>query len=94
VLLRGDDERRRFAAFAVDVTMRDAGNRVLVERVLPYREGRCQFLGDDDRCTIYEDRPQSCREFECAPFYNARGIGRHARFLELNPRVERLLSEL
>lgn len=24
---------------------------------------RCMFLGDDDRCTIYDHRPGACREF-------------------------------
>jgi Fe-S-cluster containining protein len=23
----------------------------------------CRFLGDDNRCTVYEDRPQACRDF-------------------------------
>lgn len=23
----------------------------------------CVFLGDDNRCTVYEDRPQACRDF-------------------------------
>jgi uncharacterized protein len=23
----------------------------------------CPFLGDDNRCTVYEDRPQACRDF-------------------------------
>ena len=53
-----------FAPFCVEVQV-DAGACVTTERVLPYRDGRCQFLGDDDRCTIYEDRPANCRRFEC-----------------------------
>lgn len=27
------------------------------------RTAPCPFLGKDDRCTIYSDRPKSCREF-------------------------------
>ncbi|HLJ53475.1 MAG TPA: YkgJ family cysteine cluster protein [Chthonomonadaceae bacterium] len=27
------------------------------------RESPCAFLGEDNRCTVYEDRPQSCRDF-------------------------------
>ena len=54
-----------------------SGERVVVERVLPYRDGRCQFLADDDRCTIYDDRPLSCRQFECTLSYNTTGVGRH-----------------
>ena len=23
----------------------------------------CPFLGDDNRCTVYEDRPQACRDY-------------------------------
>jgi Fe-S-cluster containining protein len=38
-------------------------------------------------CTIYEDRPASCRAFECVRFFNSEGVGRHGRFLELNPDV-------
>lgn len=29
-------------------------------------EHRCVLLGDDDRCRVYEDRPQQCRTF---PFW-------------------------
>ena len=47
--------------------------RLTFERVLPYVDGRCQFLGDDDRCTIYDDRPANCRRFECAPGYHHAG---------------------
>lgn len=33
---------------------------------------RCKFLGDDNRCTIYEKRPQICRDYsqEQCPFHN------------------------
>jgi Fe-S-cluster containining protein len=100
VLLRGD-EPRRFAPFAVSVPIEqqagpgEQGGRVVHEHVLPYAaDGRCQFLGPEDRCSIYDDRPQSCRDFECVRHYNADGPGRHARFLHLNPdvldRLERL----
>lgn len=89
VLLRAE-ELRRFGAYGTWVTFDHHGARRR-EFVLPYVNGRCQFLGQDDRCMIYEDRPMSCREFECASAYNARGLGEHGRFLELNPDVlERL----
>ena len=29
-------------------------------------DGRCAFLGDDDRCRIYAARPLGCRTFFCA----------------------------
>jgi Fe-S-cluster containining protein len=94
VLLEGD-ERRKFAAFAVDALM--AGDACsVVEKVLPYREGRCVFLGGDDRCTIYEDRPMNCRRFECVTGYHQAGadLTTHSRFLSLNPAVRRLLEVL
>jgi Fe-S-cluster containining protein len=89
VLLR-PEEYGRFGPFSVRVAMESG----VWERVLPYREGRCQFLGADDRCTIYEDRPQSCREFECVRYYNEGGVGRHGRFLELNADVREMLDEM
>jgi Fe-S-cluster containining protein len=89
VLLRGD-EVRKFAPFSVDVPV-GSGGRVIVEKVLPYVDGRCQFLGPDDRCTIYEDRPQSCREFECTPRFKPPA---HDPFLQGNPRVLKLLNTL
>jgi hypothetical protein len=92
VLLR-PHEYARFAPFSSIVPMDSGGERVW-ERVLPYVGGRCQFLGEDDRCTIYEDRPLSCREFECVRCYNAGGVGRHGRFLDLNPDVRVLLDGL
>lgn len=93
VLLQGDAERRRFAAWSIDASIRDGG-RIIVERVLPYVNGRCQFLDTQDRCTIYEDRPQSCRDFECTKAYNCDGIARHGRFLQLNPHVLKLLERM
>jgi Fe-S-cluster containining protein len=67
-----------------------------VERVLPYLDGRCQFLGADDRCTIYEDRPVNCRRFECVTGYNHAGstAGRHSLFLSRNPGVLKMLEDL
>jgi len=93
VLLEGD-ERRKFAAFAMDALI--VGEQCsVVEKVLPYRHGRCVFLGEDDRCTIYEDRPVNCRRFECVTGYHFAGsnMGGHSRFLELNPTVRRMLED-
>jgi Fe-S-cluster containining protein len=94
VLLEGD-ERRKFAAFAAEVPIRD-GRGVTIERVLPYRDGRCQFLDADDRCTIYEDRPINCRRFECAWRYHFGGstVQEHEPFLIRNPHVQRILDQL
>ena len=91
-LLSGD-EVRKFAAFALDVPIR-AGDRILVERVLPYVDGRCQFLGEDDRCTIYADRPAACRAFQCVDQFNRAGVGAHGTFLQRNPAVRHLLEDL
>ena len=91
-LLRGD-EVRRFAPFAMDVPIQSERG-VIFERVLPYRDGRCQFLGNDDRCTIYDDRPVSCRIFQCAGQFNRDGIDGHGEFLRRNPRVLTLLEFL
>lgn len=94
VLLEGD-ERRKFAAFAIDaLIVGDACS--VVEKVLPYREGRCVFLGEDDRCTIYEDRPVNCRRFECVRGYHDGGssLAAHSRFLNLNPAVVKMLEAL
>jgi Fe-S-cluster containining protein len=95
VLLEGEQEWRRFAAFAIDVPV-EQGGFVSTERVLPYRRGRCTFLGDDDRCTIYEDRPLNCRRFHCISGYRhpgASGSG-HSLFLNRNPAVLAMLESL
>jgi Fe-S-cluster containining protein len=94
VLLQGGAERRRFAAWASDVPVRSGNGKVVLEKVLSYRDGRCPFLGSDDRCTIYEDRPLSCRQFECVRELNRHGIQKHGRFLELNPPVLRMLLSI
>ncbi|HWL86554.1 MAG TPA: YkgJ family cysteine cluster protein [Polyangiaceae bacterium] len=57
-----DDEPEAF------VTLRQ-GKRVLVLR---HEHGRCRYLGDDDRCTIYSSRPLGCRVFPLDPEFNAK----------------------
>ena len=91
-MLLEESEHRRFRPFAVDVAI-DHGRRV-VEKVLPYANGRCQFLGDDDRCLIYDDRPMNCRRFQCVDFFHHRGsnVREHGRFLQLNEDVLALLE--
>ena len=91
-LLRGD-EVRKFAAFSVDARIAD-DERVIIEKVLPYVDGKCQFLGDDDRCAIYDDRPTACRLFQCTESFNADGIGQHGTFLQRNPTVECILATM
>jgi Fe-S-cluster containining protein len=95
VLLHGERERARFGPWAVDFPFRAGDGRVVLERVLPYAEDdRCRFLGDDDRCLIYDDRPQACRTFQCVTSFNELGIGRHGSFLQRNPRVGAMLESL
>lgn len=99
VLLQTDAEVRRFAAWSITLPVRDTAGVVRHERVIPYRDddngaGRCPFLGDDDGCTIYDDRPQSCRDFECTRHFNQHGQGRHGVFLRGNKRVVALLERL
>jgi Fe-S-cluster containining protein len=83
VLLRGD-EVRRFAAFSQVVTVR-RDQQLVAESVLPYVNGRCR---------IYEDRPLSCREFQCVTSFNHDGVGRHGLFLRRNPRVREIIESL
>lgn len=35
------------------------------ERLIKSASDRCQFLGKDRRCTIYEARPNQCRAYFC-----------------------------
>jgi Fe-S-cluster containining protein len=92
-VLLEEAEYGRFGPFAADVLIEHAGVRQ-VEKVLPYVQGRCQFLGEDNRCTIYDDRPQNCRRFQCVDYYHNRGTtpAEHGRFLLLNPDVLSLLE--
>jgi Fe-S-cluster containining protein len=94
VLLEGDRERRRFAAFSIDLPIQQPDGAVRLERVLPYRDGRCGFLGDNDGCTIYDDRPANCRRFQCVGDYGTGrdGFGRHGPFLRANSGVLAVLE--
>lgn len=87
VLLQGDDERRRFRPWSMMTMLNDADGETKSVSVIGYRDGRCPFLGGDDRCTIYDDRPLSCRQFECTRRY-----GRDRTFFDANPKVRALLD--
>ena len=50
VLPRGEAECRRFAPWSRDVAIRRDDGQLVVERVLPYVDGRCPFLDEADRC--------------------------------------------
>lgn len=63
---------------------------------LPYEDGRCIFLGGDDRCTIYPRRPRACQTFNCVSGWGIRnynGIRGSSCFLEDNPRVNDLIEK-
>ena len=89
VLLQDDAEERRFGPWSASVMLADADGRTKPVRVIAYRDGRCPFLGDDDRCAIYDDRPLSCRQFECT-----RRLGNDETFFAANERVRLLLTSL
>jgi len=80
-----EDERARFGPFAQLVSLKRSDGALVSEFVLPYRDGRCQFLGADDRCTIYDDRPRNCRRFECVRFFRSEPDRSHGAFLRRNP---------
>jgi len=60
-------------------------------RGLPYEDGKCVYLGDDNRCTIYEERPQICRRFNCLVGYRPEGL---SEFLKRNSPVVTLIESL
>ena len=96
MLLQGEAERRRFAAWSLTLPVRGEDGRVVHERVIPYRDdgggGRCPFLGEGDLCDVYDDRPTSCRAFECTRHFD--GQRGHSLFLRGNPAVASLLESL
>jgi len=61
------------------------------EWCLPYVDGKCVYLGDDDRCSIYDRRPQLCRDFNCVLGYKLKGDC-HSYFLEDHPEVVSLIE--
>lgn len=63
-----------------------------IEHVLPYEDGACVYF-KDNRCSIYETRPQACREFNCWDGYKSRD-GQHSYFLQDHPKVAELLESL
>lgn len=86
VLLQSEEERRRFGPWSESVLLNDHDGR-RTAFVIAYRDGRCPFLGADDRCTIYDTRPTSCRQFECT-----RRFGVDATFFNANPGVRQMLE--
>ena len=48
---------------------------------LAQRAGACRFLGQHERCTVYEARPASCRLYPFNPSFGSRGGLRRLRLL-------------
>lgn len=59
--------------------------------VLPYVDGRCVYLGKDNKCSVYSERPNLCRQFSCTSGWKSRG-DHHGFFLEDNPKVVNLIE--
>jgi Fe-S-cluster containining protein len=70
--IRMDDEPEAF------VRLRQ-GKRVMT---LKHERGGCRYLGDDDRCTIYDRRPLGCRIFPFDPEFDKRGNLRRLRLID------------
>lgn len=58
---------------------------------LPYVRNKCIHLGKDNKCKIYDRRPQLCREFTCLSGYGVKK-GHHSFFLEDHPEVVELIE--
>lgn len=69
-----------------------AGGTAPFNPVIPYKDGKCIYLGSDNRCTIYERRPTLCREFSCLSGYRKHGDKGHGFFLEDHPEVVELIE--
>lgn len=59
--------------------------------VLPYKQGKCVYLTDNNRCGIYNTRPSACRKFKCTNGYN-RDPRRHSFFVRDNSYVAELIQ--
>jgi Fe-S-cluster containining protein len=77
--LRAEDVRRLEQAGYRDFTAEKG--ELSLRRV----NGRCVFL-EGDSCTVYEVRPQVCREF---PFFKVYGVG-YAQSFSICPALEEL----
>lgn len=59
---------------------------------LPYVDGKCIHLGDDNRCKIYDRRPDGCVDFSCVDGYCSRPRGEHSWFLADRPALVQLIE--
>jgi Fe-S-cluster containining protein len=67
-----DDEPEAFA-------MLRQGKRVMVLR---HQRGGCRYLGEDNRCTIYESRPLGCRVYPFDPTFKEDGKLRRLKIIK------------
>ena len=61
-----DDKDIRRLSARLKLSLRDFTQKyvaVAEDRVKHFIHTPCAFLGDDNRCSVYEDRPQACRDF-------------------------------
>lgn len=72
-----------------ETTVADDGIGNMV-RGIPYVNGKCFYLTEENRCSIYNRRPTLCQEFNCVVGYN--NNGRHSFFLDDNPEVVELIE--
>jgi Fe-S-cluster containining protein len=64
VVVDGNDVDRLAARFGM--TSRQFSRRYVAvddDRTRYFAASPCPFLGEDNRCTVYEDRPKACRDF-------------------------------
>lgn len=59
------------------------GKRVMVLR---HQNGKCRYLGDDNRCGIYTSRPLGCRVFPFDPTFDKKGKLRRLRLIQATER--------
>lgn len=60
--------------------------------VLPYVDGKCIYLDQDNKCSVYDHRPKRCREFSCLSGYDFSTGRTNSFFLEDNPDVVKLIE--
>jgi hypothetical protein len=69
-----DDRDIKRLAARVGMTIKAFAQRyvaVAEDRTKHFVSAPCPFLGDDNRCAVYEDRPQACRDF---PYLHTKGF--------------------
>ena len=60
-------------------------------RGLPFKDGKCIHLGDDNLCKVYDKRPKMCRQFNCLYSYYVFGNA-HGNIIQHNPHLVPLIQ--